>query len=304
MKRRIGLTGGTGFIGQYLIRDYGDQYEFVAITSRDDCSAFSPKARYVKDSYTREGFLRAFEGCEEVIHLGASIPEQVTEIGDMDAYYRNIASSEQLFMAYKTLEVKRIINISSVSVYGKMSEMPLKESMQYKPDSCYGISKATVEMLANMYGRKFGFTCLSLRVSQVLGYMRGRNNGFFSMLLNNACQGKEIPIYGQGKAARDYIYVRDVAGAIVSALETDVPSDVFNIGSGMPITNTELAEAYIAGIGSNSIIRHIDVEREDDRFWYLDTQKAQDLLHFTPFYSISDMARDMKHEMELAKGAP
>ena len=301
MKKRIGLTGGTGFIGQYLIRDFGDDYDFVAITSRDEIDGLSPKAGYKKAPYDKDGFLRVFKGCDAVVHLGASIPNQVSAIGSMEEYETNILTSERLLKACGELGIKRIVNVSSVSVYNKKSRMPLNESMPSQPDNCYGLSKVTVELMAEMLAKSCGFSVITLRVSQVLGYMRGRNNGFFSMLLKNACEGKVITVYGQGVAARDYIYVKDVSRAIVSAIERSDCTGVFNIGSGCPTTNRELAEAYIAGTDSASNIAHKDVENEDTRFWYMDTTKAKQQLGFVPAYSPVDMARDMKREMELAE---
>ena len=302
MKKRIGLTGGTGFIGQYLIRDHGDEFDFVVATSRDDCTGFSPKAEYRKTTYDLDGFIDAFGGCDAVVHLGAAVPKNVNEVGSMADYYSNVLCSEMLFLAAGKIGIEQIINISSVSVYQKSGPMPLRESLPIEPDNSYGLSKAMVELMSQLYRKKFGYSVTTLRVSQVLGCKKNMARGFYWMLLTNALRNKEITICGRGAAARDYIYVRDVAGAIACALTNPDHSGVYNIGSGKATSNLELAEAYIAGMNSSSPIVHIETEHEDSRYWYMDTSKAEEALGFTPAYDPVSMARDMKREMESANG--
>ena len=302
MKRRIGLTGGTGFIGQYLIRDYGDAFDFIVATSRDNCTALCQKAEYRKATYDLDGLENAFCDCEAVVHLGAAVPKNVTEIGSMADYFKNILSSEALFQAAGKLDIKHIINISSVSVYRKDDCMPLTESMCMEPDNSYGVSKATIEILSELYQKKYGYSVTTLRISQVLGCKKNMAQGFYWLLLNNALCNKEITIYGRGIAARDYIYVRDVAGAIACALQKKDCDGIYNIGSGKATSNLELAEAYITGMNSSSRIEHIEVEQEDSRYWFMDISKAKETLGFVPAYDLVSMARDMKKEMQLVNG--
>lgn len=305
MRKRIGLTGGTGFIGQQLIRDFGDEYEFVAVTSRDDCSGLCQKAEYRKTAYDASGFTNAFGDCEALVHLGASIPGRVTDTGSMADYYENVLSSEALFSAAGKCSIRQIINISSVSVYNKKEQMPLKESMRMKPDNSYGLSKATVEMMSDIYKEKYGYSVTTLRVSQVLGYkkrLRNLANGFYSMLFSNALCDRDITILGKGIAARDYIYVRDVCGAIACSLERPEKSGAYNIGSGKATSNTALAQAFVSGMKSNSNIVHLETNNEDDRYWFMDISRAQKELGFSVRFDAEAMAWDMKREMELAEG--
>lgn len=301
MKKRIGLTGGTGFIGQYLIREYGDRYDFIAITSRDDCSRFSDKATYIKNTYDREGFLRVFKDCEAVIHLGGNVIRGSEKGIDAEPFLRNIQLADDVFSSCHLMGIKNVVFASSVAVYAQAEDHPLREDDLLSPASVYGISKVAAEQLSLLYNSKFEMCIKSLRYAQVLGF-REVHTLFYGMLLKNASQGLPITIWGEGIAGRDIIYVKDAALAAVIALEHPLLAGAFNIGQGRIVTNMDLAQAYTEGFDSKAEIVKIPVEHEDMHRWCINCDKAKKQLGFTPQYDLIPMARDMKHEMELAKG--
>ncbi len=298
MKKRIGVTGGTGFIGRYLIRDYADQYDFVVATSQAVPKLPVPGVEYRFSDYSEESFQKAFCGCDAVLHLGAKIPESVTSVGSMRDYMESISSTEALLCAMRHEQINQIVFLSSVSVYDKQRPSPLREAYPYEPDNSYGIAKASIEMMLQLYEKQFGIHAASLRVSQVLGYKEYRQKGFFAVLQEAAREHREIPIYGTGKAARDYIYVKDVAHALSCILEHGTISGIYNIGSGKPTTNLELAEAFCEAFASPAGIVHVPTDREDTRFWYMDISKAREEFGFSPRYDLDSMVRDIRKELE------
>lgn len=300
MKKRIGLTGGTGFIGQYLIRDYGDKYEFVAVTSRDDTAGLNPKADYIKTEYTREGFAKAFEGCDAIVHLGSHVIEGSEKELDTRPYIGNIDVADSVFSAGNKIGIKNIVNASSVAVYYQAEDHPLRETDPLLPNSIYGISKVAVESLARLYNERYDMRIKSLRYAQVLG-LRHVHTLFYGMLLRNASQGEPITIWGDGIAARDIIYVRDAARAAVAAIEHPDCWGEYNVGHGYPSSNMDLAVAYRDGFQSDAEIIKVHVENEDKHSWCIDPKKIKDELQYEPMYSLLSMTRDMKREMEISR---
>ena len=298
MMERIGVTGGTGFIGRYLLRDYADQYDFIVTTSQRNPANTVPGVEYRYSDFTVQSFRSIFSGCSAVIHLGASIPESVTALDSIERYWSSIASTEALLGAMAANQIKRLVFLSSVSVYGKGEAMPLRETYPYNPDNAYGIAKASIEMMLHLYEKQYGIKAAVLRVSQVLGYKEYKTKGFFSVLQDASRNHYAIPIYGEGRASRDYIYVKDVSRAIICALRSKDLAGVYNIGSGKPTTNMELAEAYCAAFENPAGIKKVHVDQEDSRYWYMDISKAERVLGFRPQYDLDSMVRDIKREME------
>lgn len=297
MKRKIALTGGTGFIGQYLIRDYSDKYDFVIATSGP-----VPKigGGYHTD-YSKKSFKEIFQGCDAIVHLGSRVPNSVTLLEEIGPYLENVITTEHLLQAAVELNIQRVIFTSSVSVYEKNVGSALSEDNICMPDNVYGISKAAAEMLFGLYAKRYGIEPIVLRVSQVLGYRHYKSSGFYSMLQNNAYENKQITLYGEGKACRDYIYVKDVCAAIDCSLQDQAIPGVYNIGSGVPTSNLALAEAYCKVFENDAGIVHVSVAQEDGRFYYTNIHKAKNGLGWEPQYDLTSMITDIKAEMLRAK---
>lgn len=295
MKKRIGITGGTGFIGQYLIRDYSDKYDFVAATSGD--SAIGAGVKYCHTDYSTDSLKEIFQSCEAIVHLGSKVPDSVTAFDPIEPYLENVTATDRLLRAAVDLNIGHIVFTSSVSVYEKSNDRPLAEDAVCRPDNAYGVSKAATEMLLWLYAKQYGIRPVILRVSQVLGYREYKNPGFFGMLQDNSFKGNAITLYGEGKACRDYIYVKDVCSAIDCSLQRPSVCGTYNIGSGKPTSNLALAEAYCATFDNKAGITHVPFEKEDTRHWYMDIQRARDELGWQPMYDTIGMVADIRSEM-------
>lgn len=291
---RIGVTGGTGFIGQYLLKEYSSQHEFVVITSLEDTSSlyhFKEQIEYVCAPYTYEGFTNAFRTCQGVIHLGAkrSSSENEKSIGN---YFENITVSEALFCACADLKIRNVVNISSTAVYDTTVQYPFAESCPAAPLSNYGIVKHAIENIAHLLNRKYDMNIKSLRIAQVLGY--GERKGYMlSIFLENCLLKKALNVYGSGKAGREYIYVKDAAHAIMCALEKEDSAGVFNIGTGILTSNLELAETFCDVFDNPSGIEFVDCPEVLEKY-VMDVSKADRELGFKSQFSVRKALLDIK----------
>lgn len=288
---KIGLTGGTGFIGSNFIHMYSNKYDIIPVSSN------RKETPFILCDYSVESYRHAFKNVDCIVHLGAKVQDSANEIGNIKDYMQNIQSTENLLKAMQINGIKKIIFISSVYVYGKQ-KIPYVEDMSLMPQNCYGISKASTEYLIEAYKNKMDLNSTILRVGQVLGMRTYENRGFFSMLMENAAGGRDITLYaGTENAARDYIYVDDVCRAIDYALERDV-NGTFNISGGKPITNYDLAKIYCEVFESTSDIKIISKDNcSDKQFWYMDVEKAKKCMQWEPHYMIKDIVEAIKQKM-------
>lgn len=291
----IGVTGGTGFIGSYFLRDYSEKYDFVVATSKESVDNPIKGVRYKKCDYSEKSFEEIFYGCDAVVHLGARIPTSVIGFGSVKDYSSNILTTESLLKASVNLGIRKFIDISSVAVYDK-STVILHEEDAYTPRNAYGISKAASEIMVKAYADEYSFDAIILRFAQVIGYKKWEHRCFFSMLQEYPLIDKEICIFGKGDMYRDIIYVKDIARALDAAIECDVRLGIYNIGTGKGTSNLNLAKAFIEAYNSKSQIKMLMDKTEDQRVWYCDITSAEKELGFVPHYDCVSMAHDIRME--------
>jgi len=294
----IGVTGGTGFIGRYLLRDYQDQFQFVVVTSgasgREPVEG--PSIRYVTGEYTEETFLRAFAGCDGIVHLGAKRSAADSEQAFFQ-YQENLAVSEAVFRAARQLGISNVVNLSSRAVYDRDLPVPYSEEMAVSPLSFYGVSKRTVELIAAMYNKRWGMHIKSLRLAQVMG--EGERPGYILTVFKERCRdGLPLSVYGQGKSGKEYVYVKDVVRAIVLALGQKEKQGVYNIGSGVFTSNRELAETFVSVFKNPAGFQLLTDKPEEVYDCRMDVHLAEQELGFRCVYDLRAAVEDTKLEME------
>lgn len=302
---KVAVTGGTGFIGQYLIREYGDKISFVVPTRRKFYMNLNPKAKYIRVDYERESFRKIFAECDAVVHLGAKVMHGMSYDLETDLYIDNITFSNNVFEVCRELNIKNVINASSVAVYDQISEAPVKESDPCQPNSVYGIMKVTVEKLAELYNRRYGLKIKNYRFAQGIGFQASMDTKqFWTILLKNCLENRSIPIYGLGKTGRDIIYVKDMAAAIIAGLKSPMISGCFNIGTGHICSNIEIAEVFCKVFNNQKGIVFLKDEQETGIRTCMDCKKAKEELQFIPQYNVLEFVQDIKKEYEtfIAEG--
>lgn len=292
---KIGITGGTGFIGQYLLKECVNEHEFrVAYSGKSERRLFEHEniAYFVSD-YSQESFEKIFKGCDAIVHLGAKRPSKENEESIL-SYTENIVTAEHLFKAAVNQNITNIINVSSRSVYSSDLHLPFTEDVT-KPYNNYGVIKLAVENMANIYNNKYNMRIKSLRLAQVLGL--NEKPGLISTVFFERCVRKEtLYVYGKGVSAKEYIYVKDVVNAILCSCRKADISGSFNIGTSKLVSNYELAEIYCHVLSNNAGISCLEDKAEDNMRFVMDISKAKGLLGFEPRYSVEEAIRDMVKE--------
>ncbi len=236
---KILVTGGAGFIGSNvadLLIERKDSVVIVDNLSSGSMDNVNRRARFynvdIKNFKQLEDVFEK-ERPDKVVHAAAQV-QVVKSMEDpvFDAS-TNILGSINVLECCKKFKIKKIIYLcTGGALYGNPRYLPADEKHPIDPISAYGVSKYTVEKYLYMYNVNYGLDFISLRFANVYGTRDSVGSGrvipaFVNCLLNN----KRPYITGEGKQTRDFIFVKDVAKAVVLALDKDTENRYFNIGS-------------------------------------------------------------------------
>jgi len=237
------VVGGAGFIGQELVRQlrFSGREVKVIDKARKTLLGFDPSVEYLTGDFgQREFMLQNLRGADELVDLAyASIPKTSYEdpVGDI---IENLPPAVQLFQIASELGIKKMIFISSGgTVYGQAIYLPIDESHPTNPITPYGITKLAVEKYASLYHhiKKLPVICLRPGNAYGPGQIPYRGQGFIATAIASIRDNKEIILYGQNGTVRDYVHVEDLAKSIVHALELGRDGEIYNVGSGIGLSN-------------------------------------------------------------------
>ncbi|MHA2232507.1 MAG: NAD-dependent epimerase/dehydratase family protein, partial [Candidatus Hodarchaeales archaeon] len=241
------VTGGAGFIGSHLVDRLLDLGHNVTVL--DDFSTGSEDNLRQAQSAATDGQLQIIRGSildsklvmkavsqkDVIFHLGAQINVRSSTENPLFDANINVKGSLILYEQAARAKVSRIIYASSGgALYGEPDHLPAAEDTPKRPLSPYGISKLTAEYYLLFYGANTDMITISLRYANVYGPRQDPKGeaGVISIFLEALSQGKPLPIIGDGKDTRDYVFAADIVQANLSALNCQQNS-ALNIGSGV-----------------------------------------------------------------------
>ena len=285
------VTGGAGFIGSHLVdRLLRRKYE---VSILDDFSTGRLKNVNPKKVSIIRGDLRrstdvnrAVKGIDQVFHLGACVGRSVS-FPRLD-FETNALGTLNVLKACRSAEVDRVVLASSVMVYGNLGgEGTAKESYPPSPIIPYGASKAAAEAYAMAFHHTWNVPAVVLRFFNVYGPRADPENpysGVVSRFLGRACRRLPPIIFGDGRQARDFVYVEDVAEATLLAAERKAAiGEILNVGSGSETTINDLASLVIEVAGLAGLKpKHTEARKNEYRRLHADMTKTRKTLGFRP----------------------
>ena len=250
------VTGACGFIGTNLCKSLLEDGYFVtgidAFTenysrgikraNQRDLEKFK-NFRLVDCDLLEVELAPIMDGIDLVFHLAGQPSVHSSWGEDFQAYSnRNIVLTQKMLRAANVAKIKRFINSSSSSIYGRVISTPTKESDEKRPISPYGVTKFAAENLVTLYGSELELNTVSLRYFTVYG-PRQRPDMAFNKLIKAGKNGETFPLHGDGSQVRDFTYVGDVVEANKLAAFASLKSGAaFNIGGGSPISMKKAIE--------------------------------------------------------------
>jgi UDP-glucose 4-epimerase len=254
------VTGAAGFLGSALsnrLAHEGHQVRGLDDLSAGDPSRLQPDVLFTRgDVADRPKLWTLLQDIDSVYHLAArvSVPESMLYPREYNAV--NVGGTVSVMEAMRDVGVRRVVLISSGSVYGDKETQPLSEKTSPDPASPYAVSKLAAEYYVRTIGALWGIETVVLRVFNAYGPgqpLPAAHPPVIPHFLRQTAQNGSLIIHGQGQQTRDFVFVDDVVEAMVaSATAPSIDRTVLNIGSGTETSIRTLAQHVIEAVGSGA----------------------------------------------------
>jgi len=301
--RKVLVTGGAGFIGSNFVR--------MVLSEHPDCFVVNlDKLTYAGNLENLEGFLdnhnhKFIKGdiCDgqliqkivgrykiDVIINFAAESHVDRSITDPKVFIQtNVTGTLTLLEAARDNKLERFIQVSTDEVYGSLGpEGKFTEQTELCPNSPYSASKAAADHLVKAFGHTWGVRQNITRSSNNYGPYQFPEK-LIPLMINNALNDKELPIYGDGLYVRDWLYVYDHCTAIWKVLTEAPPGELYNIGGCNERKNLEVAGLILNRlVKPDSLIKHVTDRPGHDRRYAIDARKIIDQLHWQPSVSFEE----------------
>jgi UDP-glucose 4-epimerase len=284
------VTGGAGFIGSHVVDallERGDEVHVVdtLVTGKRENVPAEATLHEVDIRDDAFGELCAELGPAGIVHLAAQADVRVSVERPLFDAEVNVHGTLRVLEAARAAGAKIVFSSTGGAIYGEV-DAPATEEAPRRPLSPYGTSKLCGEEYLSTYNRLHGTTHVSLRFANVYGPKQNPHGeaGVVAIFFGLLAEGKPTKVFGTGSQQRDYVYVGDVARAVVAAFDLD--GGVINIGTGRATSDLELHSACCsaAGIAQEPIFapaRLGDLQRS-----VLDVTRAREALGWTPERSL------------------
>jgi len=281
------VTGGAGFIGSTYVRRHleespGDRIvvlDKLTYAGRRENLAAADESRidFIEgDIADRETVARAIDGCDALVNFAAEshVDRSIESPGEF--------IQTDVFGTYVLLEAAREagirhLQISTDEVYGSIEEGSFTEQSPLDPSSPYSASKAGGDLLVGAYQRTYGTESLIVRASNNYG-PRQHPEKLIPLCILNALAGDPLPVYGDGRQVRNWLWVEDFATAIDTVLERGNPGEVYNVGGPDEAANIDVVREILKRTDRDeSLITYVTDRPGHDRRYSLGSEKTQAL---------------------------
>ncbi len=295
--KRILVTGGAGFIGSNFINFLLKERDDVEIINLDKLtyagnlenlleSESNPRYHFIKgDIVNAELVEYLFQkySVKYVINFAAESHVDRSILGSREFYVTNVIGTNVLLETARKYSVEKFLQVSTDEVYGSLgSEGYFTEETPIAPNSPYSSSKAAADLMARSFYHTYGFPVLITRCSNNYGPLQFPEK-LIPLMIINAMHDKKLPVYGDGKNVRDWIYVLDHNKALLSVFDKGKFGDVYNIGASREEKNIDIVKLVLKTLGkSEDLIEFVKDRPGHDRRYAIDASKISTELGWKP----------------------
>ncbi|MEW5794821.1 MAG: NAD-dependent epimerase/dehydratase family protein [Candidatus Zixiibacteriota bacterium] len=286
---RVLVTGGAGFIGSHLVDALvGKGHEVTVFdnfsTGREEnLSSSLSKVKVIReDILNLQALSQAATGTNLIYHLAAISSVPLSVDNPTETFQVNLIGTSNVLEAARRSGIKRVVFISSASVYGADAPVPFRETLPLEGSSPYATSKLIGEQLCNLYRRLYGLETVALRLFSVYGPRQNPRSQYANVIpafSTRLLRGEAPVIYGTGKQTRDFIFVGDVVKALwVAGRKNGINGEVINFGSGRQTTVLQLLALISKSLRIDIPPQFAPAKPGDDPRTCADTRKARRVL--------------------------
>ena len=300
---KILVTGGAGFIGSnfihYMLEKYPN-YEIVNLDALTYCGNLenltnienNPNYQFIKGNIADEKLVDEIvsNDIEYIINFAAESHVD-RSIEDPKIFLEsNIIGTQNLLEIakkyYEKGQVEKYVQISTDEVYGSLGKTGyFTENTPLAPNSPYSASKAGADLLVRAYNETFNLPINITRCSNNYGPYQFPEK-LIPLMINNAINNKELPVYGDGKNVRDWLHVHDHCTAIDLVLHNGKIGEVYNIGGNNEKENIEIVKLILGYLNKpENLIKYVKDRLGHDRRYAIDSTKIKEELGWKSEYT-------------------
>lgn len=290
------VTGGCGFIGSNFIRlvlaarpgwrvTNVDKLTYAGNPANLSDLAGNPNYKFFKADICDSALMGEIFSAhpDAVVHFAAESHVDRSIAGPEIFVQTNVMGTQVLLESARKAKVGRFLHVSTDEVYGSLGPTGLfSETTPLAPNSPYSASKAGSDFLVQAYHHTFGMDTLLTRCSNNYGPYQFPEK-LIPLLISNLMEGKQIPIYGDGKNVRDWLHVDDHCTGILLALEKGRAGEAYNIGGNNERENIQIARKLLELMGKDETsINYVPDRLGHDRRYAIDASKIRRELGWNP----------------------
>jgi dTDP-glucose 4,6-dehydratase len=280
---RVLVTGGAGFIGSHFVKRLVAAGEDVVVLDKLT-SAGNPAnldgagaELVVGDIANADAVARAAAGCAAIVNFAAETHVD-RSILDPEAVVRTNVVGPNVLLEWARTSGTRLVQVSTDEVYGDvgLDEPPRTETDAFRPSSPYSAAKAGGDLVVPAYVRTYGVDAVRTHGANTYGPNQYPEK-FLPLFVTNLLDREAVPVYGDGRQRREWLYVEDHCAAIDLVLREGVPGEAYNIG-GDEQENLTMVDTFLRLTGADAaLVRHVEDRAGHDRRYSVDDTKVRAL---------------------------
>ena len=305
---KILITGGAGFIGSNFVKYINDKYPDYEIVNFDLLTycgnlenlkgiEFNDNYSFVKGNISDKDLVSdTIKDCDYVVNFAAESHVD-RSIKDPEIFIKsNVLGTQVLLNAALNEGIEKYVQISTDEVYGSLGQTGyFTEKTPLQPNSPYSASKASGDLITRAYYQTFEMPVNITRCSNNYGPYQFPEK-LIPLMISNAIENKDLPVYGDGKNIRDWLHVYDHCTAIDLVLHDGKPGEVYNIGGNNEKENIEIVKLILDYLDKDeSLIKFVDDRLGHDRRYAIDSTKIQEELGWKPKYTFETGIKETIH---------
>lgn len=285
---KVAVTGGAGFIGSNFIMTFCRKHPEIEVRNIDrltyaanpltlkSLNKFQNHKFFKIDICDKAGMEKVLEGCEIIVHFAAETHVDRSLQNAESFLLTDIVGTFRILEIIKTKKsVRKYIHISTDEVYGSIDSGSFSEDSPLNPTNPYAASKASADLLVLSYIKCYNIPAIIVRFTNNFGPFQHPEK-FIPLAITNAIENKKIPLYGDGKQVRDWLFVEDTCSALEILIEKGETGNIYNVSANQEKQNLEVLQKILKLLGKKEdLIEHIPDRLAHDRRYSLSCEKIK-----------------------------